>query len=138
MHTPTSQSVFLQYYRSAASLRAGDFDPAQAWPAPVAKAATLVLRRPAPLSQDILVEPTDAADSRGAAPFPSPVRENAFALPRPAVLPGASSAWAPPQRKSPTAVLTGAPVVHPDVEFPRSPRFTEKLSMRHGQFCRSC
>jgi len=91
------------------------------------------------LTPDVFAQSVNPVVSSGSAPFPSPVRENAFELPRPAVVPGASAAWAPPLRKSPAAVLgAGASAAHADVEFSRPPRFTEKLSMRHGQFCRSC
>lgn len=138
MHTLTNQSGFLQYYRSAAALRAGDFDSSQAWPAPVKKADTLVLRRPPTLAPDAFAPAENFVASSSVAPFPNPVRENAFELPRPAVVPGASAAWAPPVRKSPAAVLGGGAGVSSEAEFSHPPRFTEKLSMRHGQFCRSC
>src|SRR4051794_41081165 len=105
MHTLTSKSCFLQFYRSSAAARAGDFDSSRAWPAPSNKTEKLVLKKSSPLPGEALAQSVNTVASSSAAPFPAPVRENAFELPRPAVVPGASAAWGPPQRKSPAAVL---------------------------------
>ena len=139
MHTLTKKSDFLQFFRSTVAGGAYDSDSSQAWPAPSKKVDALVLRKSATLPPDTFAQSVNPVVLSSAAPFPTPVRESAFELPRPAVVPGASAAWAPTLRKSPAAVLEGgASGARADVEFSRPPRFTEKLSMRHGQFCRSC
>ncbi len=137
MHTLTNKSGFLQFFRAADAGVASETDVSRTWPAPAKKTETLALKKPSLLAADAFTWGASAV-ALSNPPFSAPVREDAFELPRPAVVPGASAAWAPPQRKSAAAVLGGGGGAGSEVEFSRPPRFTEKLSMRHGQFCRSC
>lgn len=140
MQLPTAKNGFLKFFLPAiagGSVQASP-DAAKSWPAPARKHSGLVLKKSVADRSDLLAQSDHPPAWSSAAPFPVPVQEDAFAVPRPATVPGVSLPWAPSLQKYEALIQRRSAAAVPEAEFPR-PLFGEKLSARHpGGLCRTC
>jgi hypothetical protein len=140
MQLPTAKNGFLKFFLPATaggSVNASS-DVAKSWPAPARKHSGLVLKSSVAGRSDRLAQSGNPPAWSSAMPFPAPVQEDAFAVPRPAIVPGASSPWASSLQKYEALIQRRSAAAVTEAEFSR-PLFGEKLSARHpGGLCRSC
>jgi hypothetical protein len=140
MQLPTAKDRLLQFLRltKAGDASPASFDSARSWPAPGRKSNELVLKRSPGGVVTLMAQAESSPAWPGAAPFPAPIQEDAFAMPRPVTVVAGSSPWPAADAQKSATMLRAAAPVRAEIEFSRPP-FLEKKSARHpGGLCRSC